>query len=225
MCFSETQSYINTVLLVMGGLYVYPNYRLSIPLIFLAFKDLIQGLLYHYHSKNNEKSKNILTSFSWIHICFQPLFVNIFMSHFSKENIYYWNSIFIISFLYGLYALTTLNEFDIQNDPDCIKKNEKNDFCSTHTTSYMGKYHIAYKFSQDKESLLYSSIYPILMFVPALFTKSRILGIIWAVFVGSIYLFLNTIGDGEQAAIWCFLSILCSLPISIFHKRVSKLLF
>ena len=56
MCFSETQSYINTVLLVMGGLYVYPNYRLSIPLIFLAFKDLIQGLLYHYHSKNNEKS-------------------------------------------------------------------------------------------------------------------------------------------------------------------------
>jgi hypothetical protein len=225
MCFSETQSYINTILLVMGAFYVYPNYRLSITLIFLSLKDLIQGLLYYYHSKNNEKYKNILTSFSWIHICFQPLFVNILMSHFSKENIYYWNFIFIITFLYGLYDLTLLNEFDIQNDPDCIKKNEKNDFCSTHTTSYMGKYHIAYKFSQDEKSFFYSTFYPILIFIPALFTKSRLLGIIWAVFAGSIYVFFNNIGNGEQAAIWCFLSILYCLPVAIFHKRISKLLF
>ena len=103
---------------------------------------LLPILLINHYYKNNEKSKNILTSFSWIHLCFQPLFVNIFMSHFSKQNTYYWNSIFIISFLYGLYDITTLNEFDIQNDPDCIKKNEKNDLCSSHTTSYMGKYHV-----------------------------------------------------------------------------------
>ena len=102
MCFSQTQSYINTILLVIGGFYVYPNYRLTFGLIFLALKDLLQGLLYYY--KNNEKSKNILTSFSWIHLCFQPLFVNIFMSHFSKQNTYYWNSIFIISFLYSVPA-------------------------------------------------------------------------------------------------------------------------
>lgn len=223
MCFSQTQSYINTILLVIGGFYVYPNYRLTFGLIFLALKDLLQGLLYYY--KNNEKSKNILTSFSWIHLCFQPLFVNIFMSHFSKQNTYYWNSIFIISFLYGLYDITTLNEFDIQNDPDCIKKNEKNDLCSSHTTSYMGKYHVGYKFRKDKTNFLYYIVYPILMFIPALFTKSRILGVIWAVLVSCLYLVLNNIGDGEQAAIWCFLSILYFLPISIFHKKISKLLF
>jgi len=223
MCFSQTQSYINTILLVIGGFYVYPNYRLTFGLIFLALKDLLQGLLYYY--KNNEKSKNILTSFSWIHLCFQPLFVNIFMSHFSKQNTYYWNSIFIISLLYGLYDITTLNEFDIQNDPDCIKKNEKNDLCSSHTTSYIGKYHVGYKFSKDKTNFLYSIVYPILMFIPALFTKSRILGVIWAILVSCLYLVLNNIGDGEQAAIWCFLSILYFLPISIFHKKISKLLF
>jgi hypothetical protein len=223
MCFSETQSYLNTIVLGMGSIYLYPKFRLSIGLLFLALKDLIQGLLYYY--QYNEKSKNILTSFSWIHICFQPLFVNIFMSYFSSQNKYYWNFIFIVSFLFGLYLITTLNEFDIQNDKDCIKKNEKNDFCSKNTTSYIGKYHIAYKFSRDNDTLLYPIIYPILMFIPALFTKSRLLGIIWVLFAGSIHIFLKNIGEGEQAAIWCFLSIIYFLPLSIFNKNISKLLF
>jgi hypothetical protein len=223
MCFSETQSYINTFLLVMGGIYVFPKYRLSFTLIFLAMKDLIQGLLYHYN--NNEKAKTILTSFSWLHICFQPLFVNLFMSYFSKENTYYWNSILIVSFIFGLYLITTLNEFDIQNDKDCIKKNEKNDFCSPHTTSYMGKYHIAYKFSRDKDDILFPIIYLISMFIPALFTKSRILIIIWALVYSFTYLFFNDVGEGEQAAIWCFLSILYFLPFSIINKKISKILF
>lgn len=223
MCFSEKQSYINTILLVMGGIYLYPKYRLSFALIFLALKDLIQGLTYHYI--NNKKAKNILTSFSWIHICFQPFFVNLFMSYFSKENTYYWNSILIISFLFGLYLITTLNEFDIQNDPDCIKKNEKNDYCSEHTTSYIGKYHIGYKFSMDNDNLLFPIIYPILMFIPALFTKSSLLSIIWLLIAFSFQLFLNNIGEGEQAAIWCFVSIIFFLPIAIFHKKISKILF
>ena len=41
MCFSETQSYINTILLISTALYLLPNYRLSASLIFLAF-NLIQ---------------------------------------------------------------------------------------------------------------------------------------------------------------------------------------
>ena len=120
MCFSEKQSFINAIILIIGSIFVYPKYRLSIFLIFLALKDLIQGFLYKY--QHNEKLENSLTVLSWIHICFQPLFVNIFMSNFSQNKNNYWNIIFIICFLYGIYALTTLKEFDIQNDPDCIKK-------------------------------------------------------------------------------------------------------
>ena len=222
MCFSETQSFINAIILIIGSIFVYPNYRLSIILIFLALKDLIQGFLYKY--QHNEKLENSLTVLSWIHICFQPLFVNIFMSNFSQNKNNYWNIIFIICFLYGIYTLTTLNEFDIQNDPDCITKNKKNDFCSKHTTSYIGKYHIAYKFNRDNDILFFPIIYLILMFIPSLFTNSRILGIIWGLFVGLIYIFFNNIGEGEKAAIWCFLSIIFFLPIAIFNKQISKFL-
>ena len=222
MCFSETQSFTNAIMLITGSIYVYPKYRLSIFLIFLALKDLIQGFLYKY--QHNEKLENILTVLSWVHICFQPLFVNIFMSNFSQNKNNYWNIIFIISFLYGIYTLTTLKEFDIQNDPDC-NSNKKNDFCSINTTSYIGKYHIAYKFNRDNDILFFPIIYLLLMFIPSLFTNSRILGIIWGLFVGLIYIIFNNIGEGEKAAIWCFLSIIFFLPISIFNKQISKILF
>ena len=222
MCFSQTQSFINTIILFIASIYLYPKYRLTIPLIFLALKDLIQAFLYKF--QHNKKFINILTILSWIHICFQPLFVNIFASHFSQNKNYYWTIIFIISFLYGIYTLTTLTEFDIQNDPKCIKKNKYDDFCSKHTTSYIGKYHIAYKFSRDNDTF-FPIVYIILMFIPSLFTNSRILAIIWASFVTLIYIFYNNIGYGEQSAIWCFLSIILALPIAIFNKQVSKFLF
>ena len=223
MCFSEKQSFINFIILIIGSIYVYPKYRLTIFLIFLALKDFIQGFLYKY--QHNEKLKNILTVSSWIHICFQPLFVNIFMSNFSQNKNNYWNIIFIICFLYGIYTLTTLNEFDIQNYPDCIKKNKKNDFCSKYTTSYIGKYHIAYKFNKDNDILFFPWIYLILMFIPNLFTNSRILSIILGLFVRLIYIFFNNIGEGEKAEIWCFLSIIFFLPIAVFNKQISKSLF
>lgn len=105
-----------------------------------------------------------------------------------------------------------------------LQKIKKNDFCSKHTTSYIGKYHIAYKFSRDNDTLFFPILYLILMFIPSLFTNSRILGIIWGLFVGLIYIFFNTIGEGEKAAIWCFLSIIYFLPIAIFNKQISTLL-
>tara|TARA_A100000164_G_scaffold252318_1_gene224694 strand:+ start:31 stop:723 length:693 start_codon:yes stop_codon:yes gene_type:complete len=230
MCFSETQSFINVIILIIGSIYVYPKYRLTIFLIFLALKDFIQGFLYKY--QHNEKLENILTVLSWIHICFQPLFVNIFMSNFSQNKNNYWNIIFIICFLYGIYTLTTLNEFDIQNDPDCIPISNNDDFCSTKTTSYIGKYHIGYKFSRDKGWLMFPIIYMILMFLPSLFTKSKILSVFYVLFYTLINVIYNKNTntkfreyEGEKAAIWCFSSMVFFLPIAVFNKQIYKILF
>lgn len=223
MCFTERQSFINVIILIIGSIFVYPKYRLTIFLIFLASKDLIQGFLYKY--QHNEKLEKNLTILSWIHICFQPLFVNIFISYFSEKKYNnYWNIIFVICLLYGIYTLTTLKEFDIQNDPHCIKIDKNDDFCSKYTTSYIGKYHIAYKFNRDNDRIFFPIIHLILIFVPSLFTNCRILGIIWGLFVILIYIYFNDIGNGEKAAIWCFLSIVYFLPIAIFNKQISKYL-
>lgn len=230
MCFSETGSYLNTIILIFGSIFVYPKYRLAIFLLFLALKDFIQGL--SYRNIKNKKSTKFLTSLSWIHICFQPLFVNIFMSHFSQNKNNYWYIVYLISFLYGLYAVTTLTEFDIQNDPDCITTNTRDDFCSKYTTSYIGKYHLGYKFSTDKGGVIFPQMYLIIMLIPSLFTNSRLLCFFWILFILMINISYNTINntkfqenDGEKAAIWCFLSIVFFLPIALFEKQASKYLF
>jgi len=221
MCFTENQSYINTILLIGSGLYLLPNYRLSISLIFLAIKDLIQGLTY-YNLRNNLDT-DFLTTLSWIHISFQPLIVNLFLSHFDKKFIY-WNFIFLISVLYAFYSLTKLKKFDIQNDGNCKPSTFLNDHCSQKTKSYIGKHHIGYKFKTDSTIKYMKYFWPFIMFIPSLFTKSRLLGIGWFIFVSFIYLFFYNVGSGEQAAIWCFVSIIYALPIALFHKYIQKIL-
>ena len=130
----------------------------------------------------------------------------------------------MLDLLYGLYTLTTLHEFDIQNEPDCKTDNIKNDFCSNYTTSYMGEYHIAYKFRRDHDILFFPILYFILMFLPSLLSKSRSLSIIWGIFISILYIYFKDIGEGEKAAIWCFLSIIYFLPIAIFNDKISKLI-
>ena len=223
MCFTETQSYLNTIILILGALYKMKYWRLALPLFFLSLKDLLQGLLYKYNE--NFKINRLLTSLSWIHICFQPLFVNMFISYFAPSNKIYFSIIFIICIIYGFYRITDLNEFDIQNDDDCIDKSKTNDFCADETQSYLGKYHIVYNFSKDIAPIT-DVLYIILMFLPCLFTKAKYIGILWFIFVLLIRFFggyIFKLRNGEVASMWCFLSIVFVLPLAIFSKYFKKM--
>lgn len=219
MCFSENQSYINALLLSLTAFYIgVENWRLSIPLIYLATKDILQGLLYRYYV--NKKLSNILGILSWIHICYHPLIINLFISHFDKDNKDYWNLIFIITFIFGTFKLTKLSVFDIQNDPDCNDPN--NDFCAKYNGAYICNYHLGYKFKAEDEA--YNLSFIILMVLPGLLTKVWPLSLLWLIFIIILKIIFYDIGRGERGAIWCFLSIVLAIPIAIFRKRISKLL-
>jgi len=118
----------------------------------------------------------------------------------------------------------TLKDFDLLNLENCKKKNKFDDFCSNITSSYIGKYHLGYKFRRVDDDFIYPTLYFGLMFIPAIFTKSRIIIILWLTFVILIYHNYINIGRGEQAAIWCYMSILFVLPIGLLHKYVNKIL-
>ena len=232
MCFSENQSYLNVALLFFSGIYTIPNYRLSLVGVFFSLKELIQALMYRY--KDNKKSMKILGILSWIHICFQPLFVNIFYSHFSL-NFKYWNIIFILSFIFGIIMVTELNDLDIQNDPNCKSKSKNDDFCKE-TGGYIGKYHIGYTFHLDKEWKIidYWKIWMLLFFIPVFFTRARVLGllslllivlidIIYSYLLGIDIMIFSNDRIGEKAAIWCFLTIIF-VPFILFEKRIKKMI-
>jgi len=218
MCFSERQSLINFIVLVSYGLYLHINndsvsniWRLTLILYFLSMKDLIQYLLYKFD--DNEKRKNILSILSWIHICFQPLIVNIFFSYFSKSNYNnYWNNIFILLFIFGIYQLTNIDAFNILNRQYC--KNKSSDLCSDTNSSYMGKYHIGYKFHTVHG---YSILFLFLFIIPALFTNCYMLSLCWGLFIYIILWIFNNVRDSEKAAIWCLMSIIFFIPVTYFR--------
>ncbi len=240
MCFSEKGSYSFASILIFYSFYLGFDkniWRLSVSGIFLALKDIIQGLLYRYY-KNKEISR-ILGTLSWAHICYQPLFVNLFASYFDPTNIY-WNYFFILFFIFGTYKLTTLSLLDIQDEPDC--KNKNDDFCADYTGGYIGKYHIGYKFKGEEGMMDYMVM---AMIIPAFFTKAWPLHMIWFFFVILLrvvyYKILynqplkiknnkttgkktNQEGEGEYGAMWCLLSIFLWLPIVFFRKEIKKLL-
>ena len=156
----------------------------------------------------------------------QPLFVNLISYYFDQENYTYWNKIFLACILYAAISITMLNEFDYQNDPDCVKKNKLDDYCSKETTSYIGKYHLGYKFSIDNRITVFdrSLWYNILVFLPGLFTKTKYLSIGWAIFVSLILNKYDNIGLGESGAIWCYLSVIFALPVALFSDKIKTLI-
>ena len=83
---------------------------------------------------------------------------------------------------------------------------------------------MGYKFKTDSTIKYMIYFWPFIMFIPSLFTKSRLLAIGWFIFVSFIYLFFYNFKSGERAAIWCFVSIIYALPIALFHKYIQKIL-
>lgn len=221
MCFSETQSYVNALALLAGGILTQKHWRLAASLVFLSLKEYLQGLLYKY--QGNDVMLRRIGTLSWIHISFQPFVVNLFMQHFDPKSPILAFTLKLTIF-YGLITMTTLKELDIQNDPPCTSNQQ---MCAQKTGGEMGEYHIAYRFQRDDDTVLFPTLYMLIMFVPALFTKSRPLIILWALHVLAVYAIFSNIDANEQAAIWCFSSILFALPIALlerFHGIPSSLL-
>jgi len=228
MCFSKEWSFFNFAILSLYGGYLqaFSNdvdiWRLVLPLFYLSAKDLFQVFLYIFD--NNQYYQYIFSVLSYSHICFQPLFVNMLLSYFSKDaliyNVSYWTVVFIVLFIFGLYELTNLDAFDIQNYGKYCK-DKWSDFCSDKNSSYIGKYHVAYKF---RTKFNYSNLLIIFMIIPGLFTNSWPLSIVWGVFILLLYIIFNNVRDGERGAIWCLLSIIPTLPVVYYRKQLLKFL-
>ena len=224
MCFSKELSFLNFTVLTGYAAYIFnkqpETWRIYVPMIYLGLKDLLQGFLYVFN--NNQNYKYIFSVLSFVHICFQPMIINIFFSYFGVAskivNInLYWNIIIIATFLFGLYELTNLDVFNIQNTPYCTDK--KSDFCSDFNSSYIGKYHVGYKF---RSKGYYDLMLVVAMMLPVLLTNAYFLSFIWGFFILGIYVLFNNVRDGEHGAIWCLLSIIPLIPVVYFRNEFSS---
>jgi hypothetical protein len=115
--------------------------------------------------------------------------------------------------------------FDIFKEaPYCKDKGIWSDFCSDKNGSYIGKYHVAYKF---RTKYKYSPFFYFFLIVPGLFTNSYIISIVMAILSGFtilILLYIFLLRSGETAAIWCILSFILFLPSAYYRKEIMELI-
>lgn len=138
MCFSEQISLLIGLVGIIASIYFYNiNTYASIGIGYFALMEIIQFFQYKVINKCEDKTNKFLTTLGYLHICFQPLFFNIWLFAFTKRP----NFTFLkLSFAAGLLLASRL--LFVKDDEMCDTKNEP--LCGPQTCSFSGEKHIAW---------------------------------------------------------------------------------
>lgn len=206
MCFGKAWSASSLGVLALtslAGWYQGLSYRITAGTAFLAIKELIQLLLY-YNIGGCTNTNKLLTVAAWIHISFQPLFMNLFISAFSNSSQLYDVPI-MMCLIYAIANVFRLKEIRGNVEKECVPDVPRN-LCRPWTCSKNGKYHLAYGFELNSSDV--SGYTPsmfaffLLMFAPAFIIGDWILGLV-NVLVATLAFTIIAHDTGEAAAVWC----------------------
>jgi hypothetical protein len=204
MCFSENISLAIGITGILSSLYFYnKNIYASIGIGYFALMEILQFFQYKVINQCNNDYNKFLTNIGYIHICFQPLFFNIWLFAFTNKP----NFIFLyMSFFAGLLLVSRL--FFVKDKELCDNKNEP--LCGKKTCSFSGNKHIAwnvrlraagkYWFTPSIGLHFFMWVIPVLTIFQI---KPFLAMLLTAPYLG----FLLTNNIHEQPAIWCYTEI------------------
>ena len=136
MCYSETGSLLFGIIGILSSFYFYnKNKYASIGIGYFALMEILQFFQYKVIDQCDSPYNKLLTNIGYTHICFQPIFINLWLFAFTKKP----NFTFIyLSFFAGLLLFSRL--FFVDDSELCDVRNEP--LCGTKTCALSGKKHI-----------------------------------------------------------------------------------
>lgn len=203
MCFSEQMSLAIGMTGILASAYFYPkNKYASIGIGYFALMEILQYFQYRVIDRCNDDN-NFLTTLGYIHICFQPLFFNIWLFAFTNHPQF----IFLyMSFFAGLLLMSRL--FFVKDNELCDTKNEP--LCGKTICSFKGNQHIAWSVrlrAPGKYWFTPSIGLHFFMWVIPVLTIVQMKPFLAMLLTGPYLGFLLTNNIHEQPAIWCYTSI------------------
>ncbi len=205
--------------------------ELWVPLVYFALMELLQAGTYVYIDECDKPQNQLLTFFGYIHIVFQPFFVNMVAMYFIpraiKEKIqlyvYALCAVGALAMLIKLYPFAWAGICNIGNEA----------FCGPVSCSVSGDWHIAWRFPLNgllSDPIdyylgitygLHSVTYVLVGFLmPFLYGSWRF--VTFHFFVGPVISELLTEDPNEYAAVWCLFSI--ALCVSVIKTPVRRYL-
>jgi hypothetical protein len=201
MCFNATISLTFGVIGILSSLYFYKkNIYASIGIGYLALMEILQFFQYKVIDQCNNNYNKFLTILGYIHICFQPLFFNIWLFAFTKKRYF----VFLyLSFFAGLLLMSRL--FFVKDEELCDNKNEP--LCGKTTCSFSGNRHIAWNIRLRAPGKYWFTpsigLHFFMWFIPVL-TIFELKPILAMLLTGPYLGMLLTNNIHEQPAIWCY---------------------
>uniref|UniRef100_A0A6C0ETA9 Uncharacterized protein n=1 Tax=viral metagenome TaxID=1070528 RepID=A0A6C0ETA9_9ZZZZ len=201
MCFSANISLSFGIIGVLSSLYFYKkNIYASIGIFYFALMEILQFFQYKVINQCNNDYNKFLTNLGYIHICFQPLFFNLWLFAFiNKPNFTY----LYLSFFAGLLLISRL--FFVKDKELCDSNNEP--LCGKKTCSFSGKKHIAWNVrlrAAGKYWFTPSLGLHFFMWVMPALTIFQLKPILALILTGPYLGFLITDNIHEQPAVWCY---------------------
>jgi len=234
MCWSGEASGVLAVAGLGTAVYIYQkgeSKELWIPLVYFALMELLQAFTYVYIDECDLPQNQILTLFGYLHIAFQPFFVNMVAMYFIPEKV----KLKIRTTVYTLSAIAAVAMM-VKMYPFAwagVCKVGVEGFCGTQTCSVSGAWHIAWQLplnglmSGDVSWLpgyewgLHVFAYALAAFyLPVLYGSWRFVGFHYL--IGPLISDILTDDPNEYAAVWCLFSI--ALCVSVIKTPIRKYL-
>lgn len=191
------------------------SYELWIPLAYFSLMELLQGFTYSVIDQCSLSSNQIATLFGYLHIAFQPFFINMIAMYFIPEGV----KKRIQGWVYGLCFASTLfmliQLYPFEWAPACI---EGYLMCADRLCSVRGSWHIAWEIpvngiTNELRQIpilgTFLTYYPTYMFtafyLPFLYGSWRLT--LYHFLIGPQLAMQLTDSMNEAPAIWCLLSI------------------
>lgn len=145
MCFTQSMSFSIGFIGIVASIILYINnyYYASIGILYFSLMEIIQGFQYFVINKCDNYINEILTYIGYLHICFQPVFISIWLFEFinnKKINLNYLKLILGICIAGGILLASRI--FMINSNTLCNANQEP--LCGKKTCSLSGKYHIVW---------------------------------------------------------------------------------
>ncbi|MGB0561666.1 MAG: DUF5765 domain-containing protein [Spirulinaceae cyanobacterium] len=177
--------------------------KLWLPLGYFALMEALQAVTYSVIDQCDAPLNQILTLLSYLHIAFQPFFINAFALYFIPKSVserispWVYGTCFIgtIMVLVRLYPFTSIG----MCDPKTME------LCSEHLCSVSGSWHLAWGLPLNNMKWLSNGYLIPAFIIPVIYGSWKFL--IYQSVFGPILASFLTNDMNEHLAIWCLLSI------------------
>lgn len=174
------------------------------PLAYFSVMETLQAFTYIYVGECGHPANKTLTILSYLHICFQPFFVNMFaMSWIKPER----RKLLNLKWVWGICAFATSVMLLMLLFKGRWSECEvgKQMLCGEVICSYRGEWHIAWKLPLTNLDGYYLVYWISAFLVPILYRSWRF--VLYHFLLGPVFAWSMTGDINERAAIWCLASI------------------